>query len=128
MNVGDTDGSRKTLKVQRTTSGAQFWGGFFETSLYVNHDVNYNVGTYVWVGDEMPNTGSGEWNGNTTLCGKWGSGSNAVDWQRTADAWDGVTSSNWTTIQSASSYTESTHWHVQSPPTPLQIYFENNSC
>jgi hypothetical protein len=127
-NIGDTDGSRKTLRVERTTSGSQFWAGFFDGTFYVNHDINYDQAYRVWIGAEMPHTGAGDWNSNTTLCANWGSGTNAIDWQRTSDAWDGVNVPSWNTIHESSTYTESSHWTIGDTPTPLEIYFEANSC
>ena len=86
--IGNTNGSRETLRVQRTTSGSGWWAGFVNGSFYINKALGVAQSEEIQIGGEL---GDGtNTNGNTTVCANYGSGTSPTPWQRTADVFDGT--------------------------------------
>lgn len=128
--IGNTDGSRQTLRVQRTTSGSGWWAGFVNGTFYINKALGVAQAEEIQIGGEL---GDGtHTNGNTTVCANYGSGTNATPWQRTASVYDGTGDTSWTTVHERSGVIRdgpgSANWVIDAPPTPLEIYWNANAC
>ncbi len=67
--IGNTNGSRETLRVQRTTSGSGWWAGFVNGSFYINKALGVAQSEEIQIGGEL---GDGtNTNGNTTVCANY---------------------------------------------------------